>query len=154
MIPAPGFIVDSVGQWLKIAVSTTTVDVLALLGYPVAQTGVIIQIDQYQLLVADACAGMRTLLMLEMLGILYLYMIRYPSVLRNVVLPLLIVPISFAANVIRVLLLALVTYYFGDTVGQGYLHELAGVTLFATGIGLMIAADGALRLPQLRASAP
>jgi len=147
MIPLPGFLVDPISQWLKLAVSNASVDILDALHYPVARSGVIIQIGQYQLLVADACAGMRTLFMLETLGILYLYVVRHSSGLRNFALPLLIVPISFFANVLRVILLALVTYYFGDEAGQGFLHELAGIVLFLAGLTLLIMTDAVLRLP-------
>ena len=82
----------------------------------------IIQIGQYQLLVADACAGLNTLFTLEALGLLYLNVIRHSSLVRNIGLALLIIPISFTANVIRVMALTLITFYFGDEAGQGFLH--------------------------------
>ena len=55
-------------------------------GYPIARTGVILQIGQYQLLVADACAGLHTLFSLEAMGLLYLNVVRHSSLLRNVLL--------------------------------------------------------------------
>ena len=93
-----------------------------------------LQIGQYQLLVADACAGLQTLLTLEALGLFYLNVVRHTSAVRNVALALLIVPISFSANVIRVIALTLVTYYFGDAAGQGFLHGFAGMVLFLTAL--------------------
>jgi len=95
--------------------------------------------------VADACAGMRTLFMLEAMGIFYLNVVRHSSMLRNVMLALLIVPISFLANMLRVLFLALLTYHFGDEVGQGYLHGFAGIVLFVIALVLTISTDGFLR---------
>jgi exosortase/archaeosortase family protein len=83
--------------------------------------------------------------MLEALGILYLELVRHASWLRNVTLALLIIPISFAANVGRVLILCLLTYYFGDDVGQGFMHGFAGVALFVLGLAMMIATDSLLR---------
>lgn len=145
MIPLPGFVVDPISQVMKMAVSKAAEFILFSLGYPIARTGVILQMGQYQLLVADACAGMRTLFMLEALGILYLNVVRYSSALRNVMLALLIVPISFTANVIRVCVLALITYYWGDEAGQGFLHGFAGMVLFITALGLTISADTLLR---------
>jgi len=147
MIPLPGFIADPVSQWLKLSVSNATVAILGELRYPMARSGVIIQIGQYQLLVADACAGLRTLFMLETLGILYLHLVRYPLLLRNILLPILIVPISYVANLVRVIILALVTYYFGDASGQGYLHWLAGIVLFLVGLTMLVLTDALLRLP-------
>ncbi len=145
MIPIPGFVADPISQVLKTAVSISADNLLHLAGYPVARSGVILQIAQYQLLVADACAGMRTLFMLEALGILYLELVRHSSWLRNLLLALLIVPISFAANVGRVLILCLLTFYFGDEVGQGFMHGFAGISLFLIGLALMIGTDSFLR---------
>ena len=152
MIPIPGFIADPISQVLKTAVSVTADSLLHAAGYPVARTGVILQIAQYQLLVADACAGMRTLFMLEALGILYLELVRHSSWLRNILLALLIVPISFAANVGRVLILCLLTYYFGDEIGQGFMHGFAGIALFLIGLALMVATDSVLRRSGARFS--
>jgi exosortase len=146
MVPLPNFLVSGLSHSLKEAVSGTTVNALALLGYPIARNGVVISIGPYQLLVADACAGTRNLLMLEALGLLYLNLVRRSSFLRNVVLSALIVPISFAANVVRVIILALITYYLGDEAGQGYLHEFAGMTLFVVGLAMILITDALLRV--------
>ena len=105
-----------------------------------------IYLEQYQLLVADACAGMRTLFMLEALGILYLNLVHHQSMLRNVVLPILIIPISFTANVIRVIALVLITYYWGLSAGEGFMHGLAGMVLFLAGLIMMLGADSMIRL--------
>jgi exosortase len=122
-------------------------------GYPISRAGVILQIGQYQLLVADACAGLQTLLTLEALGLFYLNLNPHNSAVRNVVLALLIVPISFAANVIRVIVLTLITYHAGSAAGQGFLHGFAGIVLFLTALMLILAADSALQW-QVRRHAP
>lgn len=145
MVPLPGFIVEPVGQAMKLIVSTATEVILHAAGYPISRSGVILQIGQYQLLVADACAGMRTLFMLEALGILYLNLVRHNSWFRNLTLAVLIVPISFAANVIRVVFLSLITYHFGDEAGQGFLHGFAGMVLFISALALTIFVDTLLR---------
>jgi exosortase B len=145
MIPLPNSLVGPVTEWLKQSVSTATVEVLGWAGLPVAQSGVVISIGQYQLMVADACSGMRTLFMLEAFGILYLNLVHHASLLRNITLPILIIPISFAANVIRVIVLALITNYFGFDAGMGFLHGFAGIVLFLAGLMLMVGADMLLR---------
>jgi exosortase/archaeosortase family protein len=61
--------------------------------------------------------------------------------LRNLVLAILVVPISFIANVIRVIILVLVTYHFGDEAGQGFVHTFAGMVLFLVGLTMMLATD-------------
>jgi len=145
MVPLPNSLVGPISAWMKLAVSDLSVWALASAGYSVAQDGVIISLGQYKLLVAEACSGMRTLFTLEALGILYLNLVKHNSLLRNIVLPMLIVPISFFANVIRVLTLALITLYLGDEAGQGFLHGFAGMVLFMAGLLTLLAADSLLR---------
>ena len=145
MIPLPGSVVDVLTQPLKIVVSYGAEHFLYALGYPIARTGVILNMGQYQLLVADACAGLNSLFTLEALGLLYVNITRQESAARNTLLALLIVPISIASNIIRVVVLALVTYHFGDAAGQGFVHSFSGMVLFITALLLIIAVDSALR---------
>jgi exosortase B len=148
MIPLPGSVVDLVTLPMKMAVSYVAEHVLYGIGYPIARSGVILQIGQYMLLVADACAGLHTLLTLEALGLLYLNVVRRDSTFRNIGLALLIIPISFTANVIRVMTLALITYHFGDEAGQGFLHGFAGMVLFVSALMLIIGFDTALQTAE------
>jgi exosortase B len=141
MIPLPGTVVTALTMPMKIAVSYVAEQILYAMNFPIARTGVILQIGQYQLLVADACAGLQTLFTLESLGLLYLNLIRHESLVRNLILAIMIVPISFAANVIRVIVLTLITYFFGDEAGQGFLHEFAGMVLFLSALLLIIGTD-------------
>lgn len=144
MVPLPGVVVDTVTMPMKMAVSYVAEHVLFWAGYPIGRNGVILQIGQYMLLVADACAGLHTLLTLEALGLLYLNLVRRDSLFRNVGLAILIVPISFTANVIRVMSLSLITYHFGDAAGQGFLHGFAGMVLFLSALLLIISFDTVL----------
>jgi exosortase B len=144
-IPLPASLVDAITQPMKLAVSFGAEHMLDWLGYPVARSGVILTVANYQLLVADACAGLNSLFTLEALGLLYLNMTRQESVLRNAGIALLIVPISFSANVVRVLTLALITVHFGDEAGQGFLHGFSGMVLFLTALLLIMGVDAVLR---------
>lgn len=155
MIPLPGVFISAVTMPMKMAVSYVAEHILYWVGYPIARTGVILQIGQYQLLVADACAGMHTLISLEALGLLYLNLVKHDSLFRNITLAILIIPISFTANVIRVMVLTLVTYYFGDAAGQGFIHVFAGMVLFIVALSLIMCVDTVLHyLDKLRKSKP
>jgi len=146
MIPLPGTFVDAVTQPMKLAVSAIAEMLMASAHYPVARSGVMLHVGQYQLLVADACAGLNTLFTLEAMGLLYLNVVRHSSILRNIALAILIVPISFTANVTRVVTLCLITYHLGDEAGQGFLHGFAGMVLFMTALILIIVTDSILRV--------
>ena len=146
MVPLPGSVVASITAPLKTAVSAVAADLLYRLGYPVARSGVLLTVGPYQLLVADACAGLNSMFTLEALGLLYMNLMNYKNALRNAVLAVLIIPISFAANIVRVIILVLVTFHFGDAAGQGFIHGFAGLVLFMVGLALMLGADGLLRM--------
>ena len=146
MIPLPETLVAAVTAPLKSAVSAVASMVLYEAGYPVGRSGVILTVGPYQLLVADACAGLNSMFTLEALGMLYMNLMNYKSVKRNVTLALLLVPIAFVANIIRVLILVLVTYYFGDEAGQGFVHGFAGMVLFMVALALMLVVDKLLNL--------
>ena len=143
-IPLPGSIVDELTAPLKRGVSVAAEDLLYLWGYPVARDGVVITLGQYKLLVADACSGLYSMTSLLALTVLYVNGSRRAGALRNAFLILASVPFAFAANVMRVLLLALITYHLGDAAGQGFLHGSAGVTMFLTAVACLVVTDLAL----------
>jgi len=145
LLPIPGAFLAAITLPMKIAVSYVVDNLLFHLGYPIARDGVILQIGQYQLMVADACAGMNTLISLEAMGLLYLNLVKHDSLARNLILATLIVPISFTANVIRVTSLTLITYYFGNEVGQGFIHGFAGLVLFTVALLLILTVDNAIQ---------
>jgi exosortase B len=146
MIPLPEALVAAVTAPLKMAVSALATSLLHAAGYPIGRSGVVLTIGQYQLLVADACAGLNSMFTLEALGMLYMNLMRYTSAARNIALAVLLVPISFCANIVRVCILVLVTYHFGDEAGQGFVHGFAGMVLFMTALGIMLVADKLLGL--------
>ena len=149
-IPLPGLIVDAATGPLKQTVSAVAESILYATGYPIARSGVILNVGQYQLLVADACSGLNSMFSLSALGLLYIYLMRYRSSLHIGLILLSILPIAFAANILRVMILVLVTYHFGDAAGQGFIHGFAGMVLFVAALAMLFAVDGLLRMLLLR----
>ncbi len=141
MVPLPEALVAVVTAPLKSAVSAVAAQLLYGLGYPVGRSGVILTVGPYQLLVADACAGLNSMFTLEALGLLYMNLMRYTHLARNVALAVLLIPIAFAANIVRVMILVLVTYHLGDAAGQGFVHGFAGLVLFLVALTMMLAVD-------------
>lgn len=146
MVPLPAAIIDALTGPLKQVVSEIAEELLYAAGYPVARTGVILSVGQYQLLVADACSGLNSMFSLGALGLLYLHLLRHREPWRNAVLLLSILPIAFLANVVRVMILVLVTYHWGDEAGQGFIHGAAGMVLFLVALGLLVGLDAVLGL--------
>lgn len=144
MVPLPATLVVAVTTPLKSAVSAVASSLLYQLGYPVGRSGVLLTVGPYQLLVADACAGLNSMFTLEALGLLYMNIMNYKSAARNLMMAVMIVPISFVANIVRVCILVLVTYHFGDEAGQGFVHGFAGMVLFIVALTLILAFDHGL----------
>ncbi len=144
VIPLPAGMIDALTGPLKQQISELVEIFLYKTGYPIARSGVTLSIGPYQLLVADACSGLNSMFSLSALGLLYLYIMKYRSWIRNGIMIASLLPIAFFANVLRVIILVLVTYYFGDEVGQGFLHKFAGMLLFFVSLIFIFTLDGFL----------
>ena len=145
LTPLPGWLLDSSTMWLQHAISTLAANILSAVGYPVAREGVVIYVAQYQLLVEDACSGMNSLFGLVAISLFYIYLLHRADWRHAMLLIIGILPIAVFINLIRVLLLILITYHFGDAVAQGFVHNFAGSVLFGLSLSLMVLVDLAIR---------
>lgn len=152
MVPLPGTLVDAVTEPLKHWISMIVVETLHAVGYPIGRSGVMITVGPYELLVADACSGLNSMFSLAALGALFIHVMGRKSRLHTVLLVAAIVPIAFAANIVRVISLVLITYHFGDAAGQGFLHGAAGIVLMLVALAAFFALDWCLArwLPRSR----
>ena len=143
-VPPPRMWIDRLTFPLKQFVSTAATALLQPLGVPVAHEGVVIYVAQYQLLVEDACSGLNSIFGLLAISLFYIYLMRGSSWRYSLLLGLLSVPIAILANIIRIVILILLTYFAGDEVAQGFLHMAAGIFVFATALVLIFAVDSLL----------
>lgn len=144
VFPPPDTVVYALTLPMKIIITKAAVGLLTLIGYPVGYSGVWIQIGQYQLLVAAACAGLNSIISLSVLATFYIYIRHAGDVTRALILALFIVPVAMAANFVRVLILILLTYHAGEAAAQGFLHNFAGMTMFVAALLIMFAIDTAV----------
>lgn len=142
-LPPPDTVVAAVTQPIKIAISHWAVSLLYLAGYPVAESGVKIQIGQYELLVAAACAGLNSIVTLGALCLFYVYLRHRSNVIAFLVIAAAAIPVAIVSNFIRVLTLVLVTYYFGEAAAQGFVHDFAGLLMFGVALLTIFAVDQA-----------
>ncbi len=141
LLPIPGWMLDQFTAPLKLLVSDLAASLVTPLGIPLHQEGVTMTVGPYQLLVEDACSGLNSLIGLIAITTFYIYLLRDAGWRYSLFLVMLIIPIAIAANVVRIVILILLTYYFGDAVGQGFLHATAGLFLFAISLLLMFMID-------------
>lgn len=155
LLPLPGWVIDQFTAPLKLLVSVLSFGVVEPMGIPIVREGVTMTAGPYQLLVEDACSGLNSLIGLIAITLFYIYLLRNAGWRYSLFLLCLIIPVAVTANVLRIVTLILLTYHFGDAVGQGFLHVTAGLFLFAVVLVLMFAIDNVVsRLLRVRSGAP
>jgi exosortase B len=147
-IPLPGFVLAALTAPLKALVSACVAAILHSAGYDVARNGVVIAVGGHPLLVADACSGLNSICALFALALVYAHLTGGVRRARAALFLAAVVPVAVAANVLRVLVLALVVYHLGDAAAQGFLHEVAGMGVFAASFFLLYATARLLRVAQ------
>lgn len=141
LVPPPGWLIDEVTAPLKQFVSWASTTVLSGVGLPISREGVTLYVGSYQLLVEDACSGMNSLVGLIAVSLLYIYLLRSSNLRYAVLLTAATIPIAVLGNIIRIMTLILLTYFWGDEVAQGFLHVTAGLFLFAISLILVFLVD-------------
>lgn len=141
IIPLPGFLLELLTAPLKLLNSRIVETLLYQAGYPIARDGVTLSIGQYQLLVSDACAGLHSMFSLSALGLLYMYIASRKSLLHNGLMLASILPVAMIANIVRIMVLVLVTYYLGDEAGQSFMHGLSGIVLLLVALSSLFVLD-------------
>lgn len=144
LIPLPDTIVYFITQPMKLAISDAAASILYAVGYPVVNTGVTLQVAQYELLVAAACSGLNAIISLSAIGLFYIYLMHRSSWRYALVLMMAVVPAAIFANFIRVIALILITYHLGDEAAQGFLHNVAGIVTFIVALSVVVGVDGLL----------
>lgn len=151
LIPPPAIVLLAVTAPLKIFVSVAATSILALAGLPVVSHGVAIDVGSYQLLVEEACSGMNSILGLLAVGLFYIHLMHGSSVRRSVILTAALIPIAIVANIARIMILILLTYFAGNDAAQGFLHGFAGMVVFTLALVLVFAFDQLVsRLERMR----
>jgi exosortase len=144
IVPAPGSLLNEILVPLKKLVSALVAQLLYAGGLPVARDGVVLYIGHYQLLIADACAGLNSMVALSAIGVLYVYLAGYKRWLPNVLLLSAVLPIAFIANVLRVMGLVLITYRYDGDAGMHF-HDYAAYAEVAVVFAAFFLLDRLLR---------
>lgn len=143
--PPPDTLVAALTVPLKIELSQWSIGFLRLFDYPIGGEGVRIYIGQYELLVAAACSGLNSIISLTAISLFYVFLRHQADWRYASLLVLLVIPLAMAANFARVLILILLTYHMGEATAQGFLHNFAGLFMFAIALAMIFAADELLR---------
>jgi exosortase len=136
MIPIPNILFNQITFPLQILASKLAAWFLPLLGVPVLREGNIINLPAMPLEVADACSGIRSLMTLTTLTIMYGYLLE-KRVLVRVLLAIAAVPIAVSANGFRIVGTGLLVQYWDPDKAQGFFHEFSGWLIFVVSLFLL-----------------
>lgn len=156
LVPPPFGLIDPITRTRRLWLSVTAADTLSALGFDTAYNGTMLYIDQYELTIAAACAGMNSQFTLIAVGLFYVYVVRRAEWRYALILAALSIPIAVIANLARILLLMLGIHYLGaDAVApDSVLHESAGLFMFLVSLLCLIGLDFSLTSIRQRRSAP
>jgi exosortase len=138
MIPIPAIILNQVTFPLQLLASRVGESTLMTLEVPVLREGNVILLANTSLEVAEACSGIRSLVSLLTLGIVYGYFGEPRSGIR-LALVALTIPIAIAANGLRVAGTGFAAHYYGPAAAQGFFHSFSGWTMFVAAFAMLFA---------------
>lgn len=130
MIPIPALIFNEIAFPLQLLASRAGETMLAALSIPVLREGNVIVLAHTTLEVAEACSGIRSLISLLTIGIVYGYFMD-PRAGVRVAIALATIPIAIVANGGRVAGTGVAAHYYGADAAQGFFHTFSGWIVFA-----------------------
>jgi len=145
MVPIPALIFNQITFPLQLLASKVAATILPLLNVPVLREGNIITIPAMPLEVAEACSGIRSLMTLGTLTVMYSYLaenVRW----RRVVLIIASIPIAVAANATRVIVTGMCVQYWSPEKALGLFHDFSGWAIFMVALFLLYALHRVLRI--------
>ena len=129
MLPLPGIIYRNITFSLQIFSSKISVQLLNALGYLAYREGNIIDMGFGQFQVIDACNGLRFIMPMLTLGVLFAF-IRPQIWWKRFVLITITVPLAMLTNILRIVGTGILAKYFGNSVAQGFFHDFSGWAVF------------------------
>ena len=144
MIPLPYVIYNDISFPLRLLTVTFSTEILSLLGISLTRDGNIIHLSQTSLHVIDACSGLRSIMTLSALAVLFAYLTQ-KSIWRKLLLVLMAIPIAVIANTVRITGTAIVADHWGPGLTGGFFHNLSGGVTFTLAFVLLAASSFMLK---------
>jgi exosortase len=148
MIPIPAVIYNQITFPLQLFASRVAEFALGLIGIPVLRDGNVLELASQKLSVVEACSGIRSLLSLTFLSLVYAYFFDQRVWMRWVLFAL-TVPIAIVANSGRVTITGILSE-INPELARGFFHSLEGWIIFMIALVLLVATHSLIRkfIPQ------
>ena len=136
MIPIPAIVFNQITFPLQLLASKVASTTLPWMGVPVLREGNVIILPAMALEVAEACSGIRSLMSLATLAVIYGYLMERKVAVR-VLLAVASVPIAVAANSFRIVGTGLLVQYWDPEKAEGFFHEFSGWLIFVVSLVML-----------------
>ncbi len=147
MIPPPLGILDAITLPMRYGISAVAGGILKSFHYPVMRQGLLLYIGNQEIFMGAPCSGFRSLITMISLGLAYIHILKETRMNKFIIL-LSVVPLALFGNLLRVLSLCLVTYYFGQEAGQGFFHDFSGIIVFVIMILGLLGIEAYLKMKR------
>lgn len=137
MIPIPAVIYNRITFPLQLFASQVAAFTLELLGVPVLRDGNVLELASQKLSVVEACSGIRSLLSLTFLSLVYGYFFDHKSWMKAALF-IATVPIAILANAGRVTLTGLMSETINPELAHGTAHTASGWVIFMIALAMMV----------------
>lgn len=144
MVPIPRIIYTQITFPLQIFASRVAEATLSVLGIPVLRDGNVLELASQKLSVVEACSGIRSLLSLTFLSLVYAFMFDNKVWMRWALF-ILTIPIAIIANSGRVTMTGLISEY-DPALARGFFHSVEGWVIFLIALAMLLAAHRILNL--------
>ena len=145
MIPIPAIVFNLFTFPLQLLASNVASSTLAWMGVPVLREGNVILLPAMALEVAEACSGIRSLMSLATVAVIYGYLMERHAAVR-VLLALASIPIAVAANSLRIVGTGLLVQYWDPEKAQGFFHEFSGWLIFVISLVMLYLLHRTIRI--------
>lgn len=129
LVPPPLGIVDNLTLPMRHLISNATEVILKFFHYPVSREGLLLTIGTHEVFMGQPCSGFRSLVTMCALALVYVYLLK-GNLPKKLILLLSVVPLALLGNLIRIIILCLITYYLGEEAAQGFFHNFSGLVIF------------------------
>jgi exosortase len=137
MVPLPAIIFNKIAFPLQLLASNVGEYTINSLDIPILREGNVLILANAKLEVAEACSGIRSLVSLFTLGLVFGYFVDQRAWVRGVI-ALSSVPVAILANGLRVASAGVAAHNFGPAGAEGLFHEFSGWVVFVIAFLMMM----------------
>ena len=138
MVPLPQSLVNIIAFPLQLIAAGWAVESLQAFGIPALLEGNIIHLAHTQLFVAEACSGLRSLMALLTLGVVFAQFFRPGHMIQQGILVVGTIPIAIVVNAVRVSLTGVLAHNFGRETATGFIHDFQGMITFGMAFFMLL----------------